>query len=549
MKSMDSFWKSLYPPQVPYELPEVKKNLIELFYETCETYDDKTSFLSFSNSLSFTELKEEVEGMASFLQSLGLKKDDKIIIQLPNLIQYPISFWASVISGLTISKMNPLYTEKEMLHQIRETEAKACIILNSSVGKLKNIIKETSLEHVIVTGPGDLLSFPKKQIINLVYYFKTKPQKMKNQISFNEALKKGRGKKFNKISKGLDEEILIEYTGGTTGVSKGTVISQKNLISNAKQAQAWIKPYLIWGEERCLAPLPLYHIFAFVMNSLVFFFSGFSNLLIANPRDIKSLIKAMKKHPPSAGLGVNTLFKALVDNPEFKTINFKNSKVFVNGGMALEEAVAKKWNKITGSNLVCGYGLTEASPIVTCGRLDQEFDGSVGLPFPSTKLRITRGDEVLGLGEEGELEVSGPQVMKGYFKNEEATKLVIKDGWLKTGDIAKIEKKGLYILDRKKDMINVSGLKVYPLEVEAHLLTHHEIKEAVVTQFINEKGEESVKAFVVGKGDKTLNLKEVQDFCRKSLAAYKIPRSLEYISEIPKNILGKPLRRVLRDRK
>lgn len=549
---MEKIWLKNYPPGVPKDLSPLDKSLIQLFEEACAKYKDQTAFISFDKKISYQELREKSLQLAGYLQSQGLKKGDVFVIQLPNLLQYPISLWAAVLSGLTVVNMNPLYTAREMQGPIQESEAKGIVLLPSSFAHLKTFLNKTDLKSVIVTGPGDLLNFPKKPLINFVFKCKTKTlisSRIKNRSSFLQALQIGSKTKAQVLERDFEETLFIQYTGGTTGVSKGACLSQKNILSNLKQCECWMLDNLEKGKEKALAPLPFYHIFAFVINGLVFFLNGFSNLLIANPRQVNPLIKTLKKYPLSVGTGVNTLFKALINHLRFKSLNFSSWKLFVAGGMALDNSVKELWESTTKSLLVEGYGLTEASPVVCCNRLDKAASGYVGFPCPSTEIRITDEEErVLGIDEEGELEVRGPQIMKGYYKQEEETKNVLtEDGWLKTGDVAKVNKEGLVkIIDRKKDMINISGLKVYPNEVEEVLLSLKTIKEAAVVPGKDKTGTEIVKAFIV-KGAETLNEDEIKSHCKKYLTSYKIPKRIIFTKEIPKSTIGKPLRRLLRN--
>lgn len=548
---MEKIWLKNYPTGIPHELPPLDKNLIQLFEETCEEFKNQTAFISFGQKISYQELKEKALHLAGYWQSQGLKKGDTVVLQLPNILQYPISLWAAFLSGFTVVNMNPLYTAREMSGPITETNAKGIVLLSSNIPSLKTFFHQTGLQSVIVTDPGDLLSFPKKTIINFIFKIKTKnyyPVKLTGTTSFLKALHKGSKHSVQIQKRALQETFLIQYTGGTTGIPKGACLSQKNILSNIRQTQLWISDVLKRGKEQALAPLPLYHIFAFMVNGLVFFFNGFSNLLIANPRDITSLIKALEKHPVSIGTGVNTLFRALLTHPRFKKINFRSWRVFVAGGMPLETAVQKQWSSITNSLLIEGYGLTEASPIICCNRLDKNHTGYVGFPFPSTEIRVTdENEQELGINIEGELEVRGPQVMLKYYKQHEETEKIFKnEAWLKTGDIAKITREGLVqIIDRKKDMINISGLKVYPREVEDVILSFHKVKDTAVIASKNDAGAEIIKAFVVKATDE-LNEKELKSYCKHHLAPYKIPKQVEFIPQIPKNALGKPLRKLLK---
>ena len=549
---MERIWLKNYPPGIPGDLPPLDKNLVQLFEEACTEFKNQTAFISFDKKISYQELREKSFHLAGYLQSQGLKKGDVFVIQLPNLLQYPISLWAAMLSGLTVVNMNPLYTAREMLVPIQESKAKGIVLLPSSLVQLKTFLHKTDLKSIIVTGPGDLLNFPKKSIINFVFKYKTKTlnqSKLKNSSSFLQALQTGSKTKVQIQERDFKETLFIQYTGGTTGVPKGACLSQKNILSNVKQSELWMLNKLERGKEQALAALPFYHIFAFVVNGLVFFLNGFSNLLIANPRQIPSLIKSLKKHPLSIGSGVNTLFKALLNNPQFKNLNFNSWKVFVAGGMALDSSVQKLWESVTKSQLIEGYGLTEASPVICCNRLDKATSGYAGFPYPSTEIRVTdEKEQELGIDKEGELEVRGPQVMKKYYKQKEETKNVFtEDGWLKTGDIAKVNKEGLVkIIDRKKDMINISGLKVYPNEIEEVLLSFKKVKEAAVVPAKDEKGTEIAKAFIV-KNTETLNEEDLRSHCKQYLAPYKVPKQIVFTQEIPKSIIGKPLRRLLKN--
>ena len=548
---MEKIWLKNYPPNVPHDLQSLDESLIQRFETACKEFSDKPAFISFNKVLSYQELYQQSLFLAGFLQSQGFKKGDVIVIQLPNLLQYPISLWASVMSGLTVVNMNPLYTAREMLQPIQETKAKGMILLSDKLPFLRSFLDQTSLKTILVTEPADLLNFPKKPLINFVFKYKTKTfgqDLLKGEISFGQALQEGSQTKARRIERDLSDTCFIQYTGGTTGVSKGACLTQKNILSNLKQCETWMLSYLKKGEEKALSALPLYHIFAFLVNGLVFFCNGYSNTLIANPRQIGSLVSAIKKHKITVGTGVNTLFKALLGNKHFRKLDFSFMKVFIAGGIALESSVQKEWQAVTQSSLIEGYGLTEASPVVCVGRLDQPLAGFVGYPLPSTDIRITdENGKELGINQEGELEVRGPQVMERYYNQTEETKLVLnEEGWLKTGDMAIINSEGLIqILDRKKDMINISGLKVYPNEVEDVLSAFHKVKESAVIGIVNEQGVEHVKAFIVRKED-SLSQEELIAYCKKNLAPYKIPKEMVFIQEIPKNIIGKALRRLLK---
>ena len=549
---MEKFWLKNYPPNVPADLTQLDKNLIQKFEETCKEFKTKPAFISFGKNLSYEELYQRSMDLAGFLQAQGFKKGDVIVIQLPNLLQYPIALWASVLSGLTVVNMNPLYTAREMLQPIQETKAKGIILLSNKLKELNKIIDKSSLKTVLVTEPADLLNFPKKQMINFIFKYKTKTFKqtsLRGQVSFGHALEEGSKSEAQIVKRDLEDTFFIQYTGGTTGTSKGACLTQKNILSNLRQCELWMLSCLRKGEEKTLFALPFYHIFAFLVNGLVFFCNGYSNVLVANPKQIRSLVKTIKKQNITIGTGVNTLFKALLNNKKFRALDFSKMKFFISGGMSLESAVKEDWQSLTHSFLIEGYGLTEASPVVCVDRLDQPTAGFVGYPLSSTEIRVRdeQGRE-LGVDQEGELEIRGPQVMKGYYNQQEETKLVLsEEGWLKTGDIVKINPEGLVqIMDRKKDMVNVSGFKVYPNEVENVLSLFPKVKESAVVAGKKEDGSEFVRAFIVQKGEESLTKQELISYCKHNLADYKVPKEFIFTEEIPKNIIGKALRRLLK---
>ena len=465
-----------------------------------------------------------------------------------------------------------------MLLPLKETQAQSIILLPDKLKELEGIIDKTQLRFICVTQPGDLLaktsvtnSFlqsAKKHIINLAYKHKTKTYKRKDltsdlrtQYSFLSAFKNDnlsndlhelkelseKSSSYKEKFRDSNQTLFIQYTGGTTGVIKGACLSERNILSNAKQCQTWMNHWLKESEETALAALPLYHIFSFTVNGLVFFFHGYPNVLVADPRNIKSLIRTLRKQKITIGTGVNTLFKALLSNKKLKKIKKSQLKAFVAGGMALDPSVREEWELKTKSFLVEGYGLTEASPVVCVDRLDDQKDNSSGYPLPSTEVRIVEDGKELEINQVGELEIRGPQIMQGYYKQEEETKKVLSlDGWLKTGDLAKVNSRGgIEILGRKKELINVSGLKVYPREVEELLSLHPKVKEAAVVGRLNKKGAEIVKAYIVKKQD-SLTEEEILSYCKKNLAPYKIPKEISFEKSFIKSAVGKPLKRTLK---
>jgi len=549
---MKKIWLQNYPSSVPSSLPPLKKNIIEEFEEVCKKFQDKKAFVSFNTSLSYRELYKKSCQFAYYLKENDFKPPCVIAIQLPNILQYPVVLWGSLIAGVKIVNMNPLFTAREMLLPLQETQAKGIILLPNKLKDLKSILNQTKLKQVIVTKVGDLLNSPQKHFTNLAFKYKTKTWKdisIKNKVSFLSTLKNSplpidQLKKKRKEN----ETVFIQYTGGTTGVIKGACLTEKNILSNAKQCQLWMNHWIKEGEEKALMALPLSHIFSLVVNGLTFFLSGHANVLILNPRDIKSLVKTMKKENISIGTGVNTLFKSILSHKNFESINFSTLKIFVAGGMPLELSVKNTWESKTKSLLVEGYGLTEASPVVCVERLDHQRDNSSGYPLPSTEIRITNEkNQELSFNQIGELEIKGPQVMKGYYNQEKETKKVLSpEGWLKTGDIAKINAKGsLQILGRKKEIINISGLKVYPREVEEILLNHPKVKEVAVIKGNSIKNQEIVKAYIVKK-QASLTEKEILLHCKKNLSPYKVPKEIIFCKNFLKNLIGKPLKQLLK---
>ena len=575
---MKKIWLKNYPSSVSADLPELETGLLGEFEKTCLKYENQTAFISFGVKISYKELYQKSYQLSQFLKEKGLEPHSVMAIQLPNLLQYPVSLWGSLMAGLKILNLNPIYTGREMLLPLKETQAQGIILLPNKLKELEGIIDQTQLRFICVTQPGDLLaktsvknSFlqsAKKHIINLAYKHKTKTYKrrdltsdLRTQYSFLSAFKKDdlsndlhnlkelseKSSFYKESSGGLNQTLFIQYTGGTTGVIKGACLSERNILSNAKQCQAWMSHWLKESEEKALAALPLYHIFSFTVNGLVFFFYGYPSVLVADPRNIKSLINTLRKQKITIGTGVNTLFKALLSNKKFKKIKKSQLKVFVSGGMALDPSVREEWELKTKSFLVEGYGLTEASPVVCVDRLDDQKDNSSGYPLPSTEVRIVEGGKELEINQVGELEIKGPQIMQGYYKQEEETKKVLSsDGWLKTGDLAKVNSRGgIEILGRKKELINVSGLKVYPREVEELLSLHPKVKEAAVVGRLNKKGAEIVKAYIVRKQD-SLTEEEILSYCKKNLAPYKIPKEISFEKSFIKSAVGKPLKRTLK---
>lgn len=554
---MEKIWLKNYPKGVSHEIDLSKyASLVDLYDESIRMFTTKKAFTNLGVSLTFTELNEKVETFASFLQNeLKLKKGDRIAIQMPNVLQFPVVAFAALKIGLTVVNTNPLYTAKEMQHQFKDAGVKTVVILANFAHLLEKIIKDTPVESVVITELADLFPTPKRILVNAVvkHIKKMVPAyDLPHAYTFRKAMAIGAQKKFTPVSSSLDDIAFLQYTGGTTGVAKGAMLLHRNVLANVIQIREWMKPKLREGEEVAIAALPLYHIFALTLNCLGLLRYGAENVLITNPKDIPGFVKELKKTPFTVMSGVNTLFNALMNNPDFGSIDLSRVKVSVAGAMALQKAVTERWTKMTKSVIVEGYGLTEASPVVSCNPIDgTDRVGTIGLPFPSTDIKLVDdNDQEVPMGEPGELMCKGPQVMAGYWNRpDETEKVLSSDGWLKTGDMAVMENDGfLKIVDRKKDMILVSGFNVYPNEVEDAIASHPGVLEVAAIGVPDEHSGEIVKAVVVKK-DPSLTSEQVIAHARESLTGYKTPRIVEFREELPKTNVGKILRRALRDSK
>jgi long-chain acyl-CoA synthetase len=502
--------------------------------------------------LSFRELEEKVEAFASFLQhELQLKKGDRIALQMPNILQFPVALFAALRAGLIVVNTNPLYTAKEMLHQFNDSGAKAIVIMANFAHALEEILPQTKIEAVVVTELADLFPQPKRFIVNAVvkYLKKMVPHySLPKAYGFRQALALGTKRKPQPVQINAKDVAFLQYTGGTTGVSKGAVLTNENILANMLQICAWMTPRLVEGQEICIAPLPMYHIFSLTVNCLAFLRYGTQNILITNPRDMPSLLKDLNKYRFTLMTGVNTLFNGLLNQPDFKNIDFSKVKLSVAGAMALQKSVSERWKQVTKSVVVEGYGLTEASPVICCNPIDgTDKVGTIGLPLPSTEVKLVDDQfNEVPVGQAGELAARGPQVMQGYWNQTAESAKVLRDGWLLTGDIAVVDNDGYFkIVDRKKDMILVSGFNVYPTEVEEAISDHPGVLEVAAIGVPDENSGEAVKAFVVKK-DPNLTEQDVIAHARKSLTNYKVPKSVEFRTELPKTNVGKILRRALR---
>lgn len=547
-------WLAQYPKGVPANVDtDQYATLAELVQEALKKYAQKPAFSCMGKTLSFAEVDQLSSAFAAYLHYRGIQPGDKMALMMPNLLQYPIALFGALKAGVVIVNTNPLYTPREMKHQFVDSEATAIVIAENFAANLEKIIGDTQIKTVIVTSLGEMLSFAKKLLVNFVVrrVKKMVPKyNLPTAVSFSQALSEGKGKKITPFEGKAEDLIALQYTGGTTGVSKGAILTNANLVANTLQSNAIIEPFLEPASSTALCPLPLYHIFAFTVNCLAIFRQGQHNVLITNPRDLSTVVQAFKDYKIAAMTGVNTLYNALVNNADFQKLDFSEFRLVVGGGMAVQRPVAEAWEKVTGVVLSEGYGLTEASPCVTMNPLDgRNRIGSIGLPLPSTEVRIWVEDEkrVGGANEIGELQVRGPQVMKGYYNRPEATSDTFMDGWLCTGDIATMMEDGFFkIVDRKKDMILVSGFNVFPNEVEDVLAGHPKVMEVAAVGIPSEKSGEVVKVFVVKK-DPSLTEEEIINYARENLTGYKVPKAVEFRDDLPKSNVGKILRRHLRE--
>lgn len=545
-------WLNQYPKEVNPEInPDAYASVLHFFEDCVKKYGDLVGFVNMGKTMTFKQLDEYSTQFASYLQNHAkLQKGDRIAIQMPNLLQNPVVIFGAIKAGLTIVNTNPLYTEREMEHQFKDSGAKAIVILANFADKLEAIRKNTDIKNIIITQVGDMQGALKGAIVNFVlkYIKKMVPAyNIPEAVKFNDALKLGKSSSWAKPELKGSDVCFLQYTGGTTGVSKGAMLTHRNIVANMLQSYEWFKPVLKDGEEVVITPLPLYHIFALTANLLVMMKYGAKNILITNPKDMKAFIKELKTYPFTLMTGVNTLFNGLLNQEAFKTVDFSHLKMTVGGGMAVQKPVALKWEEVTKTKLAEGYGLTETSPVACVNPVDGRMRlGSIGLPVPSTELKVMNDDgQEVGIDEPGELWIKGPQVMAGYWQRPEETANVMVGEWFKSGDMAAIDKDGFFrIVDRKKEMVLVSGFNVYPNEVEEVLCMHPKILEAGVKGIPDDKTNEAVKAFIVKK-DPSLTEEEIKEHCRKYLTSYKVPKHIVFRTELPKSNVGKILRRLM----
>lgn len=552
---MEKIWlEKSYPPGVPFEIDADKYgSIVEMFHKYMQQYHDNVAFINMGAQITYGQLAVQAKAFSAYLQQdLGLAKGDKFAIMVPNMLQYPIAMFGALMAGLTVVNVNPLYTARELEHQLKDSGTKAILIIENFAHILENVIERTPVEHVITTAIGDRLGLVKGTFINkMVKYVKKQVPAftLPSAVKFNTVLARGSKLPLTPVKVTGDDLAFLQYTGGTTGPSKGVMLTHRNMVANLEQTKATINPVIDGGKELVITAIPLYHIFSLTSNCLSFITFGGTNLLITNPRDMVGFVKEIAKYPFTAITGVNTLFNGLLNTPGFDQIDFSHLKASIGGGMSVQRPVAEHWHKVTGNRLLEGYGLTECAPTVTSSPYNQEnYTGSIGIPVPSTDVRLVDENGVnVTLGEPGEVWVKGPQVMTGYYNRDDATAEVMTDGWLATGDIATMDDNGFFkIVDRKKDMIIVSGFNVFPNEIEEVMVMHEGVLEAAAVGVENTASGEAVKVFIVRK-DPSLNTEAIIAHSHKYLTKYKVPKFIEFIDELPKTNVGKVLRKELRN--
>ncbi|MGY6554617.1 MAG: AMP-binding protein [Wenzhouxiangella sp.] len=550
----EKVWLSEYPQGVPADIQlDEFSSIVDVIDRSCRDFAGNVAYVNFGKEMTYAEVDRLSRAFGAHLQSLGLQPGDRIAIMMPNVLQYPIAVFGALRAGLVVVNTNPLYTARELKHQLKDSGARAILIMENFAKVLEAVIDDTDVEHVFLTSIGEMVGFPKGMIMDFVL---RKVKKMvpayslPQAVRFKQVLAEGASKTLKPVKLGHEDLAFLQYTGGTTGVSKGAMLTHGNMVANMQQASAWLTNNIDMGKEVIITALPLYHIFALTANCFVFLKFGGRNVLITNPRDMPGFVKELGKEKFTAITGVNTLFNGLLNTPGFDGLDFSKLRLTLGGGMAVQRAVAERWKKVTGVTLIEAYGLTETSPAACINPMDlADYNGAIGLPISSTECRVIDPEgKPLGGDETGELCVKGPQVMKGYWNRpEETAKVLDEDGWLKTGDMARMDAKGyFYIVDRKKDMILVSGFNVYPNEIEDVIAAHPKVLEVGAIGVPDEKSGEVVKAVVVRK-DSSLTVKELRDHCRNELTGYKVPKFIEFVDELPKTNVGKILRRELRD--
>ncbi len=556
---MKRIWLKHYPAGVPADIdPDKYRSIRDLFEESSANFSQRPAYHCMGTEITFAELDRMSKAFGAWLQAQGLEKGERVALMMPNVLQYPVALFGILRAGLVVVNVNPLYTPRELEHQLVDSGAKAIVILENFAHTLEQVIAKTPVKRVVVAAMGDLLGGVKGALVNFAVrnVKKMVPAfKLDDAIRFNDVLRAASGMTLKRIEIGPEDIAFLQYTGGTTGVSKGAMLLNRNITANLTQVDAWLNPFLTAEDRRnyiIITALPLYHIFSLTVNCLMMLKIGGKNVLIVNPRDIPGFVKELGKHKYTTITGVNTLFNALMHHPDFEKLDFSALRIANGGGMAVQKAVAEKWKKTTGVTLTEGYGLTETSPVATTNPPDaKEFSGTIGLPIPSTEISIRddAGSE-LALGEPGEICIRGPQVMAGYWRRpDETAKVMTADGFFRSGDIGIMDERGhTRIVDRKKDMILVSGFNVYPNEIEGVVMMHPGVIECAAVGVPDEHSTEAVKLFVVRK-DPDLSEKEVRRHCHENLTGYKCPKYVEFRTELPKTNVGKILRRALRDEK
>jgi long-chain acyl-CoA synthetase len=560
---MEKFWLQHYPPGVPAEVDvDQYSSLVQLLEDGFSKYAQRNAYAYMDRLFTFAEIDRHSAAFGAWLQSRGIARGARVAIMMPNVVQYPIALAGVLRAGCVVVNVNPLYTPRELEHQLKDSGAEAIVILESFAHTLQQVIAKTSIKHVIVASLGDMLGFPKGVIVNFAV---RKIKKMvptfslPGHVRFNDVLDEGARGKLQPVTVGPQDVAFLQYTGGTTGVSKGATLTHRNLVANVLQLEAWVQPALtdtsrgpVPEQLIYICALPLYHVFALTVNCLGGIRLGTLNVLITNPRDMKGFVAELAKYRFNVLPGVNTLFNTLAENPDFQKLDFSSMRISNGGGMAVQQAVAEKWLKLTGVPIVEGYGLSETSPVATSNPVtSREYNGTIGLPFPNTEIAILDdAGQPLPLGQAGEIGIRGPQVMAGYWQRpDETAKAFTADGFFKSGDIGVMDDRGyIKIVDRKKDMIIVSGFNVYPNEVEGVVAMHPGVVECAAVGVPDERAGEAVKVFVVRK-DPTLTEAQLMDFCKQHLTGYKKPKFIEFRDELPKSNVGKILRRELRDQK
>ncbi|MAG67651.1 MAG: long-chain fatty acid--CoA ligase, partial [Pseudomonadales bacterium] len=552
---LENFWKDKYPEGVSSEInPDSYPNVLAVLKDSCQRFANKPAFTNLGKTLTYGELYTLSGQFAAYLQQhSGLQPGDRIAIQMPNVLQYPIAVFGAMRAGFVVVNTNPLYTKREMEHQFNDSGAKALVCLANMAHLAEEVVPKTGVKHVIVTEVGDMLPPLKRFLINAAVKYLKKMVPAYNipgMVRFNDAMAKGRGQKLHEAAPKGEDIAVLQYTGGTTGVAKGAMLTHRNLVANMLQSKELMASNMTDGEEVVICPLPLYHIYAFTFHCMAMMVSGNHNILVTNPRDIPAFVKELSKFKFTGFVGLNTLFVALCNDEGFRALDFSKFKVTLSGGMALQLATAERWKQVTGCDICEGFGMTETSPVATVNPISNIQLGTIGIPVPSTLCKVIDEDgNELPLGERGELCVKGPQVMKGYWQRQDATDEILDaEGWLKTGDIAIIQEDGfLRIVDRKKDMILVSGFNVYPNELEDVMAAMPGVQQCAAIGVPDEKSGEAIKVFLVKAAGSSLTEEDVKGQMRSNLTAYKVPKYVEFRDSLPTTNVGKILRRELRD--